>query len=250
MMLLLDVDGRNKGSCFGGVAHLVVSFWDGGGSVRSSGDRATGRGGSAVVGVLEDNVRVPEFVGKDVGHRARSVPVEDQETAKDGFQKGAREEKEIARDGNPHNALDLTFRRHLIDGPQQRIHQKHSLTGIKLQEKKDGIQDQDEDQTKDEPQEGGHGPGPTGARIEILFENVRPIDQNENKDAKEAQRSGTEQRFAQKGSHPRGILKRHDRLGRIRGRKRLTGNQKPHGPQGRRHENQTIKGRHHRRNAD
>lgn len=123
--------------------------------------------------VLEKDIRVPKFVREYLRHGAGPVPVDDEQYGKDGLQKGPGEEEQVARDGDPYNALHLTFGRDLIDrterfedgtepmaedgnltyahdghGRQEEgIDQDHPLRRIDLGQKEGGIQYFHQDQT-------------------------------------------------------------------------------------------------------
>mmetsp|Transcript_3535 Transcript_3535/g.6124 ORF Transcript_3535/g.6124 Transcript_3535/m.6124 type:complete len:214 (+) Transcript_3535:794-1435(+) len=213
--------------------------------------------------MLEQDVRVPQFVREHLGHGAGPVPVNDKHDGKDRLEEGPGEEEQVARDGDPNYALHLTFRRYLVDraegfedgaepmaedgdfanaddghGRQQEgIDENHPLRRIDLREEKGRIQNFHQHQTSHQRQERHHGLGPPSTRIEVLFQYVGPVHQNENEDAEQTERTGRQEHFRHKGTDPAGVfgVKGHEGDGSVRGLEHRVGDQEPDRPKDRRH---------------
>mmetsp|Transcript_4317 Transcript_4317/g.10419 ORF Transcript_4317/g.10419 Transcript_4317/m.10419 type:complete len:234 (+) Transcript_4317:259-960(+) len=160
---------------------------------------------------LDSNKFVPKWMRKGSGYRVFLLPVHIQVEAKDALQEGTGKEEKVARHCDPYDSRHLTFCRYLIDGTecfqnrfeamrkhrdlvnaykrdngkQKRIEQYHSLGRVELEKESRDVSNLEHNQEGDPCQKDNHGYRTTRGRMEVLFENVGPVDQDEDEDAKQ-----------------------------------------------------------------
>ena len=189
------------------------------------------------------------------------LPEQKYEDTKNGLQSGSGKEKEISRYRDPDNSFYLAVRGYLIDGTerlqdgleavgknsnfththnrdkgeQHRVEEDHSFRGVEAKQKAGNVGNFEDNQERHQSEKGNHWNSAARCRMEVLLENVGPVNQYENKDAKERQGPRTEHEFGKEGTHPCRMLvvPGENRNGRVAGSPYRGRNQEPNGPEDR-----------------
>jgi hypothetical protein len=205
---------------------------------------------------------------KSTLYRPMPMPIHEHQTRKNQLNKRPGEEKQIPRHSNPRYTLHLTLRRNLIDRPkrlkhrsklvrknrylnhtndrygreQNRIQQYHTLGGIKSQQKQHSTEKFNDKEKSNNVEKIRHGSRSSRTGIKVLFENVRPVDQDEDEDGEETERSRREDFFAYESTYPTGIfgIEGHDCVWDVGWLQERVGDEEPGGTEEAGDEDETV----------
>ena len=129
------------------------------------------------------------------------------------------------------------------------VDEHHDLRGVVAAEEEDGVEELDPGQDPHEDQEGDHGLGAAHAGVEVLLEDVRPVDEDEDEDAEEAERADAHEHDLDELARPEGVggVEGHDGVRRVVRRPGGPGHGEPRRPEGGRCEDEAVEGRDHGR---